>query len=230
MSEESARRAQRGDPAGNDDDSCRTPKIIDVSSEPPHDIEDTPIASPSLEEFPPAVRVFRADTKPNVEAMPEEVKSAAIFERHLGQKHLVLFQSVEKQIDYHPLPYRPAPGDTLLPECPWRVILELRVETEWMRLGLDLYGEVTLGRGESRDGYVMVNLNPYGASTLGVSRVHLALRPTQEGLVAVDLNSTNGTTINGESIPPETEMLLPDRCEIVLSKMKLSLYLIEKPG
>lgn len=229
MGDDSVERLSQNDDGNEACKPAGSPKWIDVSSEPPRDIEDTPIASPTLEEFPPAIQKFRAETRPNTDAMPAEIKAAAIFERHLEQRHLVLFQPIEQQIDFHPLPYRPSPGDTLLPACPWRIMLEMRVETHWMRLGLDLYGEVKLGRGESRDGHVMVNLNPYGASLMGVSRVHLALRPTPDGLVAIDLGSTNGTTINGEDISPETEMLLPDRCEIALSKMKLLLYVIEKP-
>jgi hypothetical protein len=229
MSDEPAGQVSQSDGKDNECKPAGSPKLIDISSEPPRDIEDTPIASPTLEEFPPAIQKFRADTRPNTDAMPAEVKAAAIFERHLGQRHLVLFQPIEQQIDFHPLPYKPSPGDKLLLACPWQIMLEMRIQTHWMRLGLNLYGEVTLGRGESRDGHVMVNLNPYGASALGVSRTHLALRPTSKGLVAVDLGSTNGTTINGESIAPETEMLLPDRCEIALSKMKLLLYIVEKP-
>lgn len=230
MGDDSVEKLQPDDGRNEECRPAGSPKWIDISSEPPRDIEDTPIASPNLEEFSPAIQQYRADTRPNTDAMPAQVKAAAIFARHLEQKHLVLFQSVEQQIDFHPLPYQPSPGDTLVLACPWRIMLEMRIETHWMRLGLDLYGEVKLGRGESRDGHVMVNLNPYGAGVLGVSRLHLALRPTPQGLVAVDLNSTNGTTINGEDIPPETEMLLPDRCEIALSKMKLLLYVVEKPG
>lgn len=230
MGDDAVRRSIHNDDGNEEHEPVGSPQWIDISSEPPRDIEDTPIASPTLEEFSPAIQKFRADTRPNTDAMPAEVKAAAIFERHLAQRHLVLFQSIEQQIDYHPLPYQPSPEDSLVLACPWRIIMEMRVETYWMRLGLDLYGEVIFGRGESRDGHVMINLNPYGASTMGVSRIHLALRPTQEGLVAVDLNSTNGTAVNGEFIPPETEMLLPDRCEIALSKMKLLLYVVEKPG
>jgi hypothetical protein len=200
-----------------------------VFSEPPFDIEDTPIASPSLEEFPPPIRMYRADTKPRVEAVPEEVRAAAIFDRHLAQRHLVLFQSVEERIDYHPLPYQPQPDDVLLPDYPWRLILEMRVENRWMRLGVDLYDRVILGRGESRDGHVMINLNPYGAGLMGVSRIHLSLRPTSEGLVIADLNSTNGTLVNGESITPGIDILLPERCEIALGKLKMLLSVVERP-
>ncbi|MBN1429511.1 MAG: FHA domain-containing protein [Anaerolineae bacterium] len=201
----------------------------DSWAEPPYDIQDTPIASPTFEEFPPAIQMYRADTQPSLEGMSEEVRQAAIFGRHMAQKHLVLFQAVEEQIDYHPLPYYPLPEDTLIKKRPWRVILEMRVEGRWMRLGLDLYDKVTLGRGESRDGHVMVNLNPYGASLMGVSRKHITLRPAEQGVVLIDLTSTNGTSVNGKPIPPEMEILLPDRCDIMLSKMKLLLYLVGRP-
>ncbi|MBN1309855.1 MAG: FHA domain-containing protein [Anaerolineae bacterium] len=219
------RRNNRADNGQGDD-----VKLPDLSSEPAYDVQDTPIASPTLEEFSPAIQVYRAETQPGLEGMTEELRSAAIFERHMSQRHLVLFQSIEEQLDYHPLPYCPLPEDTLIRDPGWRLILEMRVEVRWMRLGLDLYDRVTLGRGESRDGYVMVNLNPYGAGMMGVSRKHLALRPAEKGVVLIDLNSTNGTAVNGESIPPEVEILLPDRCDIVLSKMKLLLYVVGRLG
>ena len=66
-----------------------------------------------------------------------------------------------------------------------------------MYMGLDLYGDVILGRGDSHPGRIIVNLEPYGARDLGVSREHVMLRPTPTRLFAIDQGSTNRTTVNG---------------------------------
>ena len=48
-------------------------------------------------------------------------------------------------------------------------------------------------------------MTPYGADDLGVSRRHARLLRDQKAVYLTDLNSTNGTRLNGESLPSSVE-------------------------
>src|SRR5574340_1129996 len=102
-----------------------------------------------------------------------------IYSRFIAHRMPFGFQSRDdKEITFHPIPYKPEPDDKLLLQEPWRVVLELYVEEQRMVMGLDLYGDVILGRGQSRPGHIVLNLEEYNAQALGVSREHAMLRPT----------------------------------------------------
>ncbi|MCU0497843.1 MAG: FHA domain-containing protein [Anaerolineae bacterium] len=70
---------------------------------------------------------------------------------------------------------------------PKQQILTLRIER------LTVFG---------RNEYGVIDLTPYGAEALGVSRRHASMIPTHDKLVISDLGSTNGTTLNGASLKP----------------------------
>src|SRR5579871_3864361 len=91
----------------------------------------------------------------------------------LGDDKLWDLSLSEPNIDYRPVPVHSA-GNSTSPL--WRVRLEPTFGGN-ARLGLDVYGEVVLGRDdESPDA---VSLNAYDADELGVSRRHAMLRPTE---------------------------------------------------
>jgi hypothetical protein len=60
-------------------------------------------------------------------------------------------------------------------------------------LGLDLLGDCILGRDDEAD----INLDLYDARDKGVSRQHALLRPTANGVLLIEMGSTNGTFLNG---------------------------------
>lgn len=66
-----------------------------------------------------------------------------------------------------------------------------------------------------------LDLTPFGASQNGVSRMHGAL--TAEGNIPYiqDLNSSNGTRINGFQLPPEKPYRLRDGDELELGSLRL---------
>jgi len=67
-----------------------------------------------------------------------------------------------------------------------------------------------------------INLSPYDASNRGVSRQHLRIFLDQDGaLYAEDLDSSNGTTVNGEHLPAHTPIRLRDSDELILGRMML---------
>ncbi|MGJ3238732.1 MAG: FHA domain-containing protein [Anaerolineae bacterium] len=66
-----------------------------------------------------------------------------------------------------------------------------------------------------------VDLVPFGGNDYGISRVHASIRydRTRDLLMITDLNSTNGTFINGVRIPPQMESKLSDGDDLRLGRM-----------
>jgi pSer/pThr/pTyr-binding forkhead associated (FHA) protein len=72
------------------------------------------------------------------------------------------------------------------------------------RMKLDLGREVSIGRVDSRQGiWPEVDLTVDEGVDSGVSRRHALVRNSDEGVVIVDLGSTNGTRVNDKKLPPE---------------------------
>lgn len=153
-----------------------------------------------------------------------------IFDRFMTNFSPFGFQSRHDNLEYHPIPYKPDPGDELVLSEPWRVVLELYVDDELMVLGLDLYGDLVLGRGSSRPGRIVFSLDPYGAQSLGVSREHCMLRPTASRLFVIDQGSTNGTKVNGAASGRGVATQLNHDDILELGNMVLMVKIISHPG
>ena len=68
---------------------------------------------------------------------------------------------------------------------------------------------------------LMLELSHYGGETNGVSRVHAAIHD-QEGMVYItDLNSTNGTRINGLLLTPSQPYRLRESDELQFGNLTL---------
>jgi hypothetical protein len=153
-----------------------------------------------------------------------------MFERFLANQSPFGFQGEQDAIEFHPMPYRPEEGDTMLLAQPWRIMLALSANDRRMIVGLDLYGDLVLGRGDSRPGRIILNLDPYEAMNQGVSREHLMLRPTKTHLFAIDQGSTNGTMINGAPSGRGVATPLKDQDLISLGNFLVQLRIEAKPG
>lgn len=85
--------------------------------------------------------------------------------------------------------------------------------------------EIVLGRYPHRgDGPTYLNLTPYGAEEAGVSRRHARLLHLHRAVYLMDMNSTNGTQLNGQPLPAGIEKRLRDGDEILLGRLKLTLF------
>jgi signal transduction histidine kinase len=128
----------------------------------------------------------------------------------------------ESDVKYRPVPY----SDIADKKPVWRVRLDLTFDSK-RRLGLDINGEVILGRGEDGPGFV--GLNVYDADELGVSRHHIMLRPTDSKLYILDLESTNGTWLNGRSIGVNTPYSLSNGDLLTLGELEFVVRIIKRP-
>jgi pSer/pThr/pTyr-binding forkhead associated (FHA) protein len=73
--------------------------------------------------------------------------------------------------------------------------------------------------------YPDIDLSPYGALQGGVGRRHMQLKIEDNGVVAEDLDSTNGTALNGNKLVPRTPYPVRDGDELRLGTMVLQIQL-----
>ncbi len=94
----------------------------------------------------------------------------------------------------------------LLPQVPdpppWRLILQM-VGAASSLIGLDVRRPLVIGRADpSGEQQPDLDLSPYHAADEGVSRRHALLIPDHDHLYLADMESTNGTWINGIYLQP----------------------------
>ncbi len=133
----------------------------------------------------------------------------------------------------HPdLIYRPVPEKISYAEVEeqlvWRVAFQLASDPE-KQFGLDINGEIILGR-NGDDESDIIDLNPYEAAELGVSRQHLKIRPTSSHLFLIDLESTNGTLRNGRSIGSHIPSRLISGDTITIGSLKFIVHIVGRPS
>ena len=143
------------------------------------------------------------------------------------QTDLIADQELEsiitEELFYRPVPYSQADEN----ETPvWRIRLTVTADKQ-QELGLEINDEIHLGRGKNDSG--LIDLTPYGAERLGVSRQHIALRPTPANLFVIDLGSTNGTRRNGRSIGLNTPYALADGDLLSLGNLELTVRIVKRP-
>lgn len=84
---------------------------------------------------------------------------------------------------------------------------------------------LTLGREESGPASSeMFDLSSFNALRHGVSRHHCQLQRRDNHLVVVDLNSTNGTYLNGQRLKSFEEHVLSHGDELVLGTLHVTLF------
>src|SRR5574341_1710703 len=131
----------------------------------------------------------------------------------------------ESELMYRPIPH-PDAADGKSERPVWRVRFNLSFDPS-ICFGLDINGEVTLGRGDLAPDYY--SLTPYNAEELGVSRRHVLLRPTDTKLYVTDLGSTNGTWCNDRSIGVNTPYSLSDGDLLRLGRLELIVRIVKRP-
>ncbi len=86
--------------------------------------------------------------------------------------------------------------------------------------------EYTLGREANPDWptHEVIDFNPYNGRERGVSRQHASLQVAFQQLLLIDLESTNGTRVNGQLLAPHQPIQLADGDEVRLGKLPLRIY------
>jgi hypothetical protein len=99
-----------------------------------------------------------------------------------------------------------------------------------MPLTVILKNPVSFGREADLPERSYVDLSRFNAMDLGVSRVHMKLHH-QEGVFFVeDLDSVNGTYLNGDPIRPHERVRLDNADEIRLGQLRMYIYFLTDKG
>lgn len=69
-----------------------------------------------------------------------------------------------------------------------------------------------------------VDLTPYGAVDMGVSRQHAAIEISEETVMLLDVGSANGTFLNGQRLLPNQQRVLRDGDEVRFGKLVAHIY------
>jgi pSer/pThr/pTyr-binding forkhead associated (FHA) protein len=82
-----------------------------------------------------------------------------------------------------------------------------------VKIDVPLNQECVIGRA-SKEEPLAVDLTPFNAHVLGVSRKHAMIKPIPNGCCIIDLKSTNGTLLNNTPLVPHQAYLLKSGDEI----------------
>jgi len=103
----------------------------------------------------------------------------------------------------------------------WKTPIRLRVENKIT------VGRVVAGDNNKRPD---VDLSPYDAETMGVSRLHFSIEPDVDRLVLRDLNSGNGTQLNGNRLKSEEGYRLSSGDQIMAGLLHLDVTFVLSPS
>lgn len=111
--------------------------------------------------------------------------------------------------------------DEIIPEG----FIELVVEGEAEATRIQLDSQLILGRFSERLRDVAGHVDLTFYFEYGISRRHAVIRRLPNGLVLVDLDSSNGTKLNGELLEPNRPYPLRSGDSITLGDLKMRIYL-----
>lgn len=111
---------------------------------------------------------------------------------------------------------------------PW--VIEFRVIGTTDLLRANMAEEFTIGRGDAEVGHFpQIDLTPYAAQELGVSRRHVRIFTQDNRVLIEDLQSANGTFINGDLLITNKPYRLRDRDKLQLGEIELQVHFVVKP-
>lgn len=124
------------------------------------------------------------------------------------------------EIDREAHSTKPSPPPA--PELSSGALIGLRVVATGDILSLIGRDNFTLGRSNEGQAVVPdVDLSPYDAYDHGISRMHAELIIGDDGVYVIDLESANGTVVNGTRIPPRDPRPVHHGDIIQLGRMRL---------
>lgn len=110
------------------------------------------------------------------------------------------------------------------PDLESGAILALRVVPDGSVISLIGRDNFTLGRALEGQAIVPdINLDRHEAFDQGVSRLHAEVRIEDEGIRVIDLDSVNGTLVNGTQIAPQTPVPIKHGDIVQLGRLRLQL-------
>lgn len=111
---------------------------------------------------------------------------------------------------------------------PKAFVLQLNFMQRYKMLECPFEKTLLLGRAVEDDSTIL-DLLPFGAKELAVSRRHALIIKHNVTLMIMDLRSANGTYINGQRLSPNTTSVLRDGDKLLLGGMMVEAIFAVKP-
>lgn len=109
---------------------------------------------------------------------------------------------------------------------PWRLLLQIGGENR-TTLGVTIQETMLVGREDAKSGRVPeIDFAPFDGLHSGVSRNHAIITYEDGALFVEDLNSTNGTRINGFQLKPHRVYRLRDGDEMEFGRLRVVLRFV----
>ena len=118
---------------------------------------------------------------------------------------------------------RPMSDIIITDSIPFMQKIRIRLEENGEELAINATRKLLIGRND-KDATVDINLVPYGAYRLGVSRRHAQLELKQGRWFLTDLESQNGTIMNNLEIYPLVAYEIPSGTRLQFGELALTLY------
>ena len=134
-------------------------------------------------------------------------------------------------VEFQPVPRDPSIRDRRLWQGleTWRVVLIPSGQSN-LFMAYDLRGDAVIGSNAGSQEGLDINLAGLNGFEHGVSRRHLLIRPTVSKLFVMDLQSTNGSAINGLPATVGRAYTLADGDLLSLGRLHLQLKIVRSPG
>lgn len=98
--------------------------------------------------------------------------------------------------------------------------LMLRIEGTLHGVAVQITDQITVGRWDGHGEPPAIDLAPYGGYDAGVSRAHAILRREGRSLTVRDLNSANGTWLDGAWLTANKTYALNDGAQLTFGKLR----------
>jgi hypothetical protein len=146
----------------------------------------------------------------------------------MGNIAAITFKISSASVEHISLPIGERTETEDKPAVNWLVKL-ICSDEKYRPLGLDIHNDVIVGR-MTRESMPDLDLTLYRGTVLGVSRRHAMIRPTKKALYLTDLNSTNGTYLNGSRLDPGVSQALKEGDTISFAQIHFKLTIDQPPG
>ncbi len=144
-----------------------------------------------------------------------------VLKRKDGSTDILTYRPIVRPMtDRGPQP----PPDQVAP--PWRLLLQLGGENR-TSLGVSVTERMLVGREDTRRGQIPeIDLGPFDGAANGVSRTHALITYEDGALYLEDLDSTNGTRINGFQLTSGQAYRLRDGDELEFGRLRAVLRFV----
>lgn len=133
-------------------------------------------------------------------------------------------ESLDRNTPSQPMPERPPDTQDVRLSEDWQLIVTIGDDIE----RLPVEPTLNIGRMSAIGPDIALDLGAYGATQYGVSRHHATISLHDGLLYLEDLDSTNGTRINGFQLTPYHKYCLRDGDEIEFGRLRVFIR-FEKP-